>query len=291
MKKTKILVVTHKDFDDSYISKCREYQIIKVGNNIDNEFALKKGWLIDNVGDNISNENPFYCELTAQYGAWKNLDKDVKYIGIVHYRRYFFEYHKKSENYFRDIISEKEIQNYLDKYKIIVPFYNVKYPKCSYLYKNKPENEQDYNWVVIKRIIDSSYPEMSKIFEQAMEGKISVRGNMFITTRDIYDEYSKWLFDVLLKYDNILKQENKERTARVDGFLSEHLLYVWIKYKFNNKEVLQLESRNTEQDKFIDYNNGVIGKMTKIMKCNRKMLEFLKKLRLSLLMCLRGRKN
>lgn len=66
---------------------------------------------------------------------------------------------------------------------------------------------------------------------------------------------------------------------------------MWIKYKFNNKEVLQLESRNTEQDKFIDYNNGVIGKMTKIMKCNRKMLEFLKKLRLSLLMCLRGRKN
>ena len=71
MNKTKILVVTHKDFDDSYISKCREYQIIKVGNNIDNEFALKKGWLIDNVGDNISNENPFYCELTAQYWAWK----------------------------------------------------------------------------------------------------------------------------------------------------------------------------------------------------------------------------
>ena len=32
MNKTKILVVTHKDFDDSYISKCREYQIIKVGN-------------------------------------------------------------------------------------------------------------------------------------------------------------------------------------------------------------------------------------------------------------------
>lgn len=42
----------------------------------------------DDTGDNISDKNPMYCEVTAQYWAWKNL-KDVEYIGLCHYRRYF----------------------------------------------------------------------------------------------------------------------------------------------------------------------------------------------------------
>lgn len=40
----------------------------------------------DNEGDNISGKNPDYCELTAQYWAWKNIDCD--YYGFFHYRRY-----------------------------------------------------------------------------------------------------------------------------------------------------------------------------------------------------------
>lgn len=40
----------------------------------------------DNNGDNISAKNSQYCELTAQYWAWKNTEND--YYGFFHYRRY-----------------------------------------------------------------------------------------------------------------------------------------------------------------------------------------------------------
>lgn len=46
-----------------------------------------EGMQRDDEGDNISERNFTFCELSAQYWGWKNLDAD--YIGLCHYRRYF----------------------------------------------------------------------------------------------------------------------------------------------------------------------------------------------------------
>lgn len=76
----KILVAAHKKYwmpDDSV------YLPIQVGAALHS--AL--GYVPDNTGYNISDKNPNYCELTALYWAWKNLE--CEYIGLCHYRRYF----------------------------------------------------------------------------------------------------------------------------------------------------------------------------------------------------------
>lgn len=81
MKKLTMLVVTHKQTD---IPNIDGYKPIVVGkNNVFFEDMYR-----DNSGDNISDKNANYCELTALYWAWKNLN-DVEYVGLSHYRRFF----------------------------------------------------------------------------------------------------------------------------------------------------------------------------------------------------------
>ena len=77
----KIYVVCHKP---SYVPENPYLCPIQVGTALSgNEL---EGMLHDNEGDNISDRNKTYCELTAQYWAWKNDDAD--YYGFFHYSRY-----------------------------------------------------------------------------------------------------------------------------------------------------------------------------------------------------------
>lgn len=76
----KVIVAAHKPYrmpqDSMYVP-------LHVGRALDDQDL---GWQGDNTGDNISLKNPYYCELTGLYWAWKNLKADA--IGLVHYRRF-----------------------------------------------------------------------------------------------------------------------------------------------------------------------------------------------------------
>ena len=115
---TKILVCCHTN--DIYKSD-EQYFPIHVGKEISDKIINIQG---DNTGDNISEKNKSFCELTGMYWAWKNLPKS-DYIGLCHYRRYFDFTSKFSFS----IIS---ILNYC----IFVLIYNaIDYRYCYYHYK------------------------------------------------------------------------------------------------------------------------------------------------------------
>ena len=76
----KIFVCYHKN-TPIYKSEC--IIPIHVGKaNTELELDMIK----DNTGDNISERNASWCELTALYWIWKNVQAD--YYGLFHYRRF-----------------------------------------------------------------------------------------------------------------------------------------------------------------------------------------------------------
>ena len=220
----KIIVATHKKYDIPE----KEYLLpVHAGASISNvELPYQK----DNDGVNISFKNKSYCELTALYWIWKNSNDDI--VGLEHYRRMFL-----NDNIGEiGLLNEDEILFILNNYDIIVPtlFNN----KTRTVYQHYVEDHKKRDIKLAQNIINSKYPEYNSSFNQVMNSKYEYGFNMMITRKDILDEYSQWLFDILFDLENIIDiSKYDEYQKRIYGFLSERLFNVWLKYKkYNVKE-------------------------------------------------------
>ena len=100
----RLYVMTHKKIAEIADPMYIPMQVGKAGKE---DF----GYLGDDTGDNISEKNSAYCELTGMYWLWKNIDCDV--IGICHYRRYFTRDEK--------LLEKSYIEKLIKEYSIIIP--------------------------------------------------------------------------------------------------------------------------------------------------------------------------
>lgn len=235
----KIYVVTHKPIElEKYnLDKC--YKIIRVGKHGQADSQL----LSDASGDNIANKNPNYAELTAQYWIWKN-DKESDIVGLCHYRRFFSVTGLSSDpKYF---LNEKKITKYLNKVDAIVP---RKIYFSNGVYYQYTEGGKENDLKNVEEAIKLLYPEYIPYYKKYLENSCGTRlCNMIITKKDIFDEYSRWLFDIL----GYVEEHTDLSTyppewQRVFGCVSERLLEVWL--KANHIKVKSLWMVNTEDKK------------------------------------------
>ncbi len=81
-----------------------------------------------------------------------------------------------------------------------------------------------------------------------MGGKKLYLYNMFIMKKKDFDEYCKWLFDILFKLESQIDISNYDNyQSRIFGFLSERLFNVWIKkhnLKIKEIPVINMEGIN-----------------------------------------------
>ena len=110
---TTIIVATHKPY---WVPDDPMYLPVQMGHAI----HPACGYIGDDTGENISERNANFCELTGLYWAAHNIDSD--YIGIVHYRRYFASRKKSRFAPKKDrVISHEELCSILATTNVVLP--------------------------------------------------------------------------------------------------------------------------------------------------------------------------
>lgn len=218
--------------------------------------AVPEGYLRDDTGDNISDRNKNYCELTALFWAWKNMDtvevlKDASSIGLCHYRRYFAMPGMGRKS----ILSQRFADSLMSRCSAAFPRARNYVIESNYSHYAHAHHAQDLD--LTREIISEKYPEYLDAFDRRMKMTRGHRFNMFIMRRDILDRYCQWLFDILFDLETKLDIScYSERDQRVYGFVSERLLDVWL--DANHVEYIELPYLMTEKENLMLKAFGVL---------------------------------
>ena len=226
-----IYIAAHKEFD---VPRLENYVPLQVGA----EGKERLGYLQDNTGDNISIKNQNFCELTGLYWIWKNTTDEYK--GLVHYRRYFSAVPKikrTSHDKFRYILDEATLENILKDYDIVVPKKRKYFIES--LYSHYAHTHYEEHILITEKVIKEICPDYEASFKKVMKSSSAHMFNMMIMSKEKFDEYCKWLFDILFEIEKRIDVTQYDAyQARLFGRISELLLDVWIeKNSYRYKEV------------------------------------------------------
>lgn len=220
--------------------------------------------LLDSSGDNISHLNPHFCELTAMYWAWKNVDSS--YYGLFHYRRILdlseqalkappsleptqvnakkkwrasaFGYTKERVD---ELLAHYDIilpQGYVDRTDNLdfsdMTLYDI-YAKYHYA--------KDLDRII--ELIKSRHPEMQAALEKVLFTKPPrwYIANMFIMRKELYFAYCEWLFPLLFALEAEIDISSYDSyQARIYGFLAERIFNIWFEYQRQTTQPRILEA-------------------------------------------------
>lgn len=247
----KIIVATHKTYrmpsDEMYIP-------VHVGAAGKNSL----GYTGDNTGDNISEKNKNYCELTGLYWAWKNLNAD--YIGLSHYRRHFSI--KPQSDRWASILTKEQLELLLKDCDVVLPK-----PRNYFIESNYSQYAHAHHAIDLdttRAILSEKYPEYIPVYDNYMKRTTGHRFNMFIMKKEKFDAYCSWLFDVLFELERRLDiSQYSQNDSRVFGFVSERLIDAWLEtnsVKYKEIPCMFMEKQNWLVKGFNFLKRKVVGK-------------------------------
>jgi len=270
MKNIKIFVTHTPKRSDDIIENEIFHHIIagSVYDKTDSHF------LKDNTGIHISEKNKSYCELTTQYWAWKNIEAD--YYGFFHYRRYlsFSEETFKEDGWgtvatpflTKDLVKKlclepENIHQTVESYDCLIakgiPTMALNgFRTVREHYKGASElHVKDLDAVI--KILERDYPYLKDAAQRYINGGIFYPCNVFVMKKELFQQYSELLFDILQKFEQESDMAAYSREGyRTTGHLGERILGIFYTYlkdqkTFHLKECQMALIENIESEKRI----------------------------------------
>lgn len=163
--------------------------------------------VLDCDGDNISEKNRQFCELTGLYWIWKNARED--YVGLVHYRRHFL---------LPDNWPERMEANQVD---VILPVPLYVAPSIA---ENYRERHTASDWEYLMAYFEKELAEEYETVKQFFDGNLYSPCNMLIARKPVLDALCEWMFPILFAVAEHGGEREDSYQNRYPGFVSERLI-------------------------------------------------------------------
>lgn len=243
--KVKLLICYHKP---SYLLKDEVLTPIHVGranakkrmdHNSENYKWLMENMIGDDTGDNLSERNDSYNEMTALYWAWKNYDElgNPDYIGLMHYRRHFIFNDELNDvinlrefdaDTYLDFLnySEEKMSDFVEGYDFIPHMGRV-----GNVYHHYIQNQRKEDIDLACQIVLELYPEYEETMRSYFAGSESNFCNMCIFKKELFFEYCEWIFSIMQEFENRVDMSQKR------FFISERLTGMFVHRLMNKQEL------------------------------------------------------
>lgn len=257
-----IFSVFHKDYP---APNCKFIKPILVGKA---KSQLDLPFLNDATGDHISEKNERFCEATALYWIWKNLNQiNSKYIGLAHYRRYFTIPETKnkqklwgtktiedqSSTYIRHLsdeelnnISSPVVKSYILEKLAGSDILLAKATAIGSLGSHQLSIRDQFiyyhlieDWLIFEDTLKKLMPDDYEFAKAFFSSKTTMHSyHMFIADKYFVESYCNWLFPILFELEKNIKRNPYPYQNRAIAFLSERLLNLYA-YK-NLKKISEM---------------------------------------------------
>ncbi len=171
--------------------------------------------LTDNTGDNISDKNADYCELTALYWIWKNKicsDAAVEYYGLFHYRRLL------------DISDEDLMRMQQEGVDVVLPYPTIHEPDMAE-HHGRYINETDWQAMILA--LNQLCPDDAAMFKEILKQPYMYNYNMLVARKNVLRNYCEWLFPILERTEELCSLAGSKGADRYIGYLGENLLTLY----------------------------------------------------------------
>ena len=170
--------------------------------------------VLDCDGDNISEKNGNYSELTALYWIWKNRlqypsgNFRYEYYGLAHYRRILE-------------LTEDDILRLADNEVDVVLPYPMPYEPDIEEHHKRYLAESDWN--VLRLALAELQPEYAKVFPGILKQQYFYNYNIILAKKSVLAAYCEWLFPILERVEELSVPKGSERQDRYIGYMGETL--------------------------------------------------------------------
>ena len=173
----------------------------------------------DDMGDNISDKNRLYSEMSVTYWAWKNV-KNTSYKGLCHYRRRFI-----LSNQEVDALSNSDVDVILTTPRVTT--YGLRH-----LFVDEYPLTTNNFLEDVTNAVEQIYPGEGKRFASYLDNRFYYPNNMLIAQACVFDDYCEWIFGILFELEDTYRKKDIPIKDRSIGYAAELLTgYYFMKMK------------------------------------------------------------